>query len=274
MHGTPGSRSGPLPRGIVLHRLGVRLLSYDRPGYGDSARRPGRCVRHAADDVRAIADHLGYERFSVVGRSGGGPHALACAALLPDRVTMAAVLVTVAPPDSKGLDWYGGMGELNRREYSGIDLDPAGGLGEIIRKADEIKKDPESLLRMLGGDLSSGDLRIVEDVEIREQLIRTYGEALKYGADGWVDDVLALRRPWGFDPSQIQVPTLLWHGSQDRFSPVDHTRWLAARIPAAETYVERGATHFGAVEGRAARRRRRRRPRTAGPASCTSTRAS
>ncbi len=93
LHGTPGSRLGPHPRGTVLHRLGVRLIAFDRPGYGDSDRFQGRRVADAATDVLAIADAFGLDKFAVVGRSGGGPHALACAALLPDRLTKVAVLV-------------------------------------------------------------------------------------------------------------------------------------------------------------------------------------
>src|SRR5262249_53418979 len=98
MHGTPGSRSGPRPRSSLLYRLGIRLISYDRPGYGGSSRVPGRCVADAADDVRAIADALRLDRFAVIGRSGGGPHALACAARLDDRVIATAALVSIAPP--------------------------------------------------------------------------------------------------------------------------------------------------------------------------------
>ncbi|MCG6500466.1 alpha/beta fold hydrolase, partial [Kitasatospora sp. A2-31] len=108
LHGTPGSRVGPHPRTSVLYRLGIRLVSFDRPGYGDSARLPGRRVSAAAADVRTIADELGIDRFAVLGRSGGGPHALACAALLPERVTRVALLVSLAPRNAAGLDWYGG----------------------------------------------------------------------------------------------------------------------------------------------------------------------
>ncbi|MEY9995924.1 pimeloyl-ACP methyl ester carboxylesterase [Streptomyces sp. V4I8] len=113
LHGTPGSRLGPAPRPMLLYHQRVRLITYDRPGYGPSDRLPGRQVAHVSGDVAAIADALGVERFAVVGRSGGGPHALACAALLPDRVTRAAVLVSLAPRDADGLDWFAGMTASN-----------------------------------------------------------------------------------------------------------------------------------------------------------------
>ncbi len=105
LHGTPGGRNGPRPRGIVLYRLGIRLISHDRPGYPGSDRLPDRRVADAAGDVEAIADHLGIDRFSVVGRSGGAPHALACAALLKERVICAAALGSLAPYNAQGLDW-------------------------------------------------------------------------------------------------------------------------------------------------------------------------
>src|SRR6266700_7206817 len=117
LHGTPGSRLGPHPRSAVLHRLGVQLISFDRPGYGESDRLAGRQVADAAADVLDIADSYGLEKFAVVGRSGGGPHALACAALLPERTARAAVLVGIAPRGADGLDWFEDMNEHNADRY-------------------------------------------------------------------------------------------------------------------------------------------------------------
>jgi pimeloyl-ACP methyl ester carboxylesterase len=117
LHGTPGSRLGPLPRTGLLYRLGVRLITFDRPGYGGSTSKPGRQVASVAKDVKDIAEQLGFKKFAIVGRSGGGPHALAVAALLPELVTRAAALVSLAPPDAKGLDWFDGMSPSNVREY-------------------------------------------------------------------------------------------------------------------------------------------------------------
>ena len=118
LHGTPGSRLGPRPRGAVLHRLGVRLIAFDRPGYGRSDRLPGRQVADVAADIAAIADAYGLEKFAVVGRSGGGPHALACAAMLPHRTTRAAVLVGLAPRGAEGLDWFDGMAKSNVIDFT------------------------------------------------------------------------------------------------------------------------------------------------------------
>jgi pimeloyl-ACP methyl ester carboxylesterase len=248
MHGTPGSRSGPRPRDIVLYRLGVRLISYDRPGYGRSDRQEGRTVASAATDVEWIADRLGLDKFGVVGRSGGGPHALACAALLGHRVTRVAALVSLAPADAEGLDWYGGMADSNVEEYGRADAGDRVSADELRRRAADIRADPEELLRSLLPELTGPDRRVVDDIGLRRLLTDTYSEALGHSPDGWIDDVLALRRSWKFELSDIRVPVLLWHGEEDTFSPVGHTRWLAGRIPTATTQIERGASHFTAVE--------------------------
>ncbi|MFC0532771.1 alpha/beta fold hydrolase [Phytohabitans kaempferiae] len=248
MHGTPGSRGGIKPRGIVLHRLGVRLICYDRPGYGASDRRKGRRVVDAAADVRAIADALDLDRFAVVGRSGGGPHALAVAASLPDRVNRAAVLVSLAPADAPGLDWYGGMGESNMDEYQLADLGHRALMASLTSQADRLRRDPESQIAFLEKELSGPDRRVVDNVAMRRQLAESWAEAVRLGAEGWIDDALAFRRGWGFDPATIRVPVRLWHGTNDQFSPVAHTRWLAARIPGAEIQVQPGVGHFAAVE--------------------------
>jgi pimeloyl-ACP methyl ester carboxylesterase len=250
LHGTPGSRSGPRPRPSVLYRLGVQLICYDRPGYGGSDRCQERTVADAARDVLAIADALGIDEFGVVGRSGGGPHALACAALLAGRVQNAAVLVGLAPSDAADLDWYGGMTRSNVEEYGQADTDPEAVTARLTERANQIRDDPESMLRSLLPELTGPDRRIVADVAIRRQLTDTYVEAFRYGAHGWIDDVIAFRRPWGFDLSDITVPTLLWHGAEDVFSPAEHTRWLARQILNAEVdvRVQPGAAHFDAVE--------------------------
>ncbi|GIF72917.1 alpha/beta fold hydrolase [Asanoa siamensis] len=248
LHGTPGSRSGPKPRSGVLYRLGIRLISYDRPGYGLSSRSPGRRVADAARDVDAIADHLGLERFAVVGRSGGGPHALACAALLPDRVTRTAALVGLAPSNAAGLDWFDGMAADNVRGYSTADRDRSI-LAEHLRlRADRIIRDPESLLEFLRTQMAESDRRVVDSAVFRRLLTQTYAEGLRCGPYGWIDDVLALRDDWDFPFDAIAGRVLLWHGKDDTFSPINHLWWLANRIPGAEVRVQTDSAHFGAVE--------------------------
>jgi pimeloyl-ACP methyl ester carboxylesterase len=248
LHGTPGSRLGPHPRSAVLHRLGVRLISFDRPGYGDSDRLERRRVADAAIDVLAIADAYGLEKFSVVGRSGGGPHALACAALLPARIRKAAVLVGLAPQGADGLDWFDGMAQSNVSEFTAAANSYADIVAHTNAVASAVRADPTSLLARLQADLPDSDRRVVADRGIRSMLLETYVEALRSSAYGWVDDAMAFCSPWGFDPAAVSVPVLLWHGAHDVFSPASHARWLADRIPSAAVVVQAGAAHFGALD--------------------------
>lgn len=247
LHGTPGSRLGPSPRGKVLYALGVRLVAFDRPGYGRSDRLAARRVSDVAADVAAIADALELDRFAVLGRSGGGPHALACAALLPGRVDRAGILVSLAPWAAEGLDWFAGMAESNVGSYTAAVSSPGLLTTRLVETAARIKADPASHLATLGQELPEADRHVVADAGIRVLLARTFAEALRTSAEGWIDDALAFCSPWGFDPSSIRVPVLVWHGGDDVFSPVSHSRWLAQRIPCAIMAVHPGAAHFGAL---------------------------
>ncbi|MFD8720930.1 alpha/beta fold hydrolase [Streptomyces sp. NPDC059629] len=248
LHGTPGSRLGPAPRPMHLYHQRVRLISYDRPGYGRSDRLPDRQVAHVADDVAAIADCLGIERFAVVGRSGGGPHALACAALLPDRVTRAAVLVSLAPRDADGLDWFAGMAASNVHEYVQALAGPDQLAASLRRRSVAIRADPRRMLAQLRRELTESDLRVVADARVQAMLMANYREALSVSADGWVDDALSFCAPWGFSLASISVPVLLWHGEQDVFAPASHTRWLADRIPGGTAVLHPRAAHFAALQ--------------------------
>ncbi|MFD9292878.1 alpha/beta fold hydrolase [Streptomyces sp. NPDC060030] len=247
LHGMPGSRLGPAPRGMVLYQRRMQLISYDRPGYGGSDRLPGRRVRDVIEDVRAIADSLGLERFAVVGRSGGAPHALACAALMPDRVTRSAALVSLAPRDAEGLDWFDGMAASNVLAYSRAVADPDGLAESFISRSAEIRQNPARLLDDLRRELTDSDRTVVNDAGIRTMLLANFREGLRTSAYGWIDDALAFCRPWGFDPADIRCPVMLWHGVKDVFSPVGHSRWLAEQIPGATAVLEPAAAHFDAL---------------------------
>ncbi|HZU58222.1 MAG TPA: alpha/beta fold hydrolase [Actinocrinis sp.] len=247
LHGTPGSRFGPRPRVSVLYRLGIRLIAYDRPGYGESDRLTGRAVAHAAADVEAIADDLGLQEFAVVGRSGGGPHALACAVLLGERVSRAAVLVGLAPRDAEGLDWYAGMTASNVSEYMTAEVGPLALAARLGVNAALMRRDPAAHLPFHDPELPEPDRRVVADFGIRSMLVSNFAEAVKTSGLGWVDDAVSFISGWGFDPGDADAPVLFWHGAEDVFSPVRHTLWLARRVPRSTTVIESGAAHFGAV---------------------------
>ncbi|HEX3955523.1 MAG TPA: alpha/beta hydrolase [Trebonia sp.] len=248
LHGTPGGRHGPRPRGIILHRLGIRLISYDRPGYAGSDRLPERTVADAGIDVEAIADYFGIDRFSIVGRSGGGPHALACAALLKQRVICAAALCSLAPCDAQDLDWSAGMTDSNVRAYNNAWVNPGALIATLCEKAGKVRANSEGVLKGLQQELADHDKDVIGDIALRRLIARTHAEALRETADGWIDDVIALSRPWGFSLSDIVAPVKLWSGSGDVFSPTSHTRWLAGQISKAELEIASGAAHFGAME--------------------------
>jgi len=248
LHGTPGGRNGPRPRGIFLYRLGIRLLSYDRPGYPGSSRQPERTVADAADDVEAIADHFGIDRFSVVGRSGGAPHALACAALLKERVVCAAALGSLAPYDAEDLDWEAGMTGSNVKAYADAQDDLDALEAKLESQAKQVRGDSDGLLKLLWPELVGPDKEVIGDIALRQLIAKVHVEALNGTADGWIDDVKALSRPWGFDLSDITVPVKLWSGSEDIFSPVGHTYWLERNIKGAEVEIEDKKGHFDAVE--------------------------
>ena len=247
LHGTPGSRRTPHPKHSVLYRQGIHLISYDRPGYGDSDPLPGRSVAHAAADVAAIADALGIGVFAVFGRSGGAPHALACAALLPYRVTRAAALVPLAPRDASGLDWYGGMTDSNVTAYRCAEAGHRVLAARIEATAARIRDNPVSEMPFNDRDLPKADQRVVADYSIRMLLVNSFADAVKSSSFGWIDDTMAFTAPWEFDLGHVFCPVLLWHGELDTFSPVAHTRWLADRIPGANLVIEEDAAHFGAL---------------------------
>jgi pimeloyl-ACP methyl ester carboxylesterase len=247
MHGTPGSRLGPRPGDDILDLLGVRLICCDRPGYGGSDPLFGRTVAHVAGDTAKVADHLGIGTFSVLGRSGGGPHALACAALLPDRVRAVAALVSLAPYGARGLDWFAGMGQDNVAEFRAAQLGPDA-LAQYLKPiAEEICRNPDGSVPCAEHTLPESDRLIASDPAILEMFRENFAEALRHSATGWIDDDLSFLRSWGFDVADIRLPTRLWHGAHDVFSPVGHSRWLAEQIAGAQLDVDEKHGHLGSL---------------------------
>ncbi|MET7734064.1 alpha/beta hydrolase [Streptomyces sp. NPDC005402] len=248
LHDTPGCRFGVVPPDVVTAHPHIRFIAYDRPGYGDADRLPGRRVADAARDVAELAGALGLGRFSVLGHSGGAPHALACAALLPSRVRRAAALASPAPPDARDLRWFDGMAASRVEEFTRALTDPLSFAERLAARAADIRRDPAQLLVSLRDGLTDSDRRIVSDPAVGELLLRTYREALRGSSYGWLDDELALLSDWGFDPGAVTRPVLLWHGAQDTFSPVGHFTWLAERIPRVRPVLQQGTGHFGALK--------------------------
>lgn len=232
-HGTPNTGAPPEPLFPAAARHGIRWLSYDRPAYGGSTRRPGRDVASAAGDVAAIADALGIERFAVMGHSGGGTHALACAALLPERVLAVVCASGMAPFQAEGLDWFAGMAQAGAAELR------AAVRGREALQAHLVSTDfdPEQFTPADHAALS-GPWAWFNGVA---------GEAIRGGLDGMVDDDLAYVAPWGFEPRQVRSPVLFLHGEQDRVAPSSHPRWLARRIDSAELWLRPDDGHISVL---------------------------
>jgi pimeloyl-ACP methyl ester carboxylesterase len=212
---------------------GIRLVGYDRPGYAGSDRQPGRSVADAAVDAIAVADALGVGRFRTWGMSGGGPHALACAALLPDRVIAAATLASVAPFHADGLDWFAGMGQDNLDEFAAARAgEPR--LREYLTaaSAETIAAGPDGLAEAMRSLLPDVDVSVLSG-PMAQFMYAWLTTGQRTGIDGWVDDDLAFVRDWGFDPGAITVPLLLRQGRADLMVPFAHGAWLADRIPGA-----------------------------------------
>lgn len=233
-HGTPNSRHIFAPVAADAAARGLRLIAYDRPGYGGSAPQPGRAVADCAADVRAICAGLGISRLAMWGISGGGPHLLACAALLPGLVTAAASLASLAPSDADGLDWFDGMGQDNVDDFKLQQTDKQAARAKLEEEREQnLAATGEDLAGMLKTLLTPADAAVLTG-EFAEYLAWTGREGLAPGAQGWWDDGEAFGRPWGFELSAIEVPVLLMHGQQDQFVPFGHGRWLAERVPGVE----------------------------------------
>jgi pimeloyl-ACP methyl ester carboxylesterase len=236
-HGTPGSGAVYRVEEESAKRLGLRLIAYDRPGYGGSTRDEGRSVADAAADVAAILDQLGVDRFATYGVSGGGPHALACAAVLPGRCVAAATVAGVAPHDAADLDWMADMGEGNVAEFGAAREGPEALAENLGPQAEQIlAATAEQLADALRPHLSEVDSRALTG-ELAEFLLAAIRNGLDPGIDGWFDDDLAFIKPWGFKLGEIRASVLVSQGEQDKMVPPAHGRWLGDHVAGADARI-------------------------------------
>jgi pimeloyl-ACP methyl ester carboxylesterase len=251
-HGTPSAALVFAPWRESAAKHGLRMVMYSRPGYAGSSPRPGRAVADAAGDVAALLDALGAERFLTVGWSGGGPHALACAKLLPDRCGAAALIGGVAPYGAAGLDFMSGMGVENLDEFGAALEGEAALTGYLDAQS-------AALAHVQAGDMAAAFGDLVSDVdraqltgEFADYLAESFRTALQTGTAGWRDDDLAFVTDWGFRLDDGQVPIAVWQGGQDRMVPYAHGEWLAEHVAGAEPHLLPDEGHLslavGAVE--------------------------
>jgi pimeloyl-ACP methyl ester carboxylesterase len=248
LHGTPGGRLNRHYDESKYAEAGARLITYDRPGYGGSDRHPGRAVVDCVGDVAAIADALGIDRFSVTGGSGGGPHSLAVAARLADRVVRARCHVGVAPYGVEDLDWFAGMDPNNVKEF-GWALEGESALvpnlqRELDAMAARVADDPSKILGD-DWDLDEADRAVLGRKEVAGVIREATEDLRRGGVWGWVDDDLAFARAWGFDIAEIKVPVEVRYGAKDVLVPAAHGAWLAANVPDALVVIDDGQGHLG-----------------------------
>jgi pimeloyl-ACP methyl ester carboxylesterase len=245
-----GTPSAAVPRPLLSEpasRLGLRTVIYSRPGYSASTAQPGRSVAGCVPDTVAILDHLGVDRFVTVGWSGGGPHALACAALLPERCRAAATLAGVAPYSADGLEWMAGMAQENVTEF-GAALQGEEVLNPYLERfADDLRElTGDQVVAALRGLVSEVDKAALTG-ELAETLAASFRQSVSTGIAGWREDDLAFVGDWGFELAAIEVPVAIWQGSEDRMVPFDHGRWLASHVPGAESRLLQGEGHLSLV---------------------------
>jgi pimeloyl-ACP methyl ester carboxylesterase len=243
-HGTPSS--GLISSGwdAAAAAAGVRLVSFTRAGYGSSSRREGRSVADNVTDALDILDALDVERSWVLGWSGGGPHAIACLAVAPDRFPGAATIGGVAPYPADGIDWFEGMGPENVEEFRGSLADPE----HSIRSAEQ---DWPTWRAVTGADIAEMYGGLIDHVdrgsltgEFAEAVAAGTREGLREGYWGWVDDDRAFTRPWGFDLGAITAPVHIWQGGHDKMVPFGHGAWLCDHIPSACRHLDPEEGHL------------------------------
>jgi pimeloyl-ACP methyl ester carboxylesterase len=249
--GTPGGLVAFPPMTEADAARALRTVMYARPGYGESTPQAGRLVADCAADVAAILDHLGVGQFVTAGWSGGGPHALACAALLPDRCLAAASLAGPAPRRAEGLDWLAGMGPENVEEFTAaaegaekLDQVLAGGVAGLADVTGE------QVAASMGGLISAADEAVLGGA-FAGNLAESLRAAVRGGAAGWRDDDLAFVSDWGFSVADCaDVPTAVWQGDQDLMVPPGHGAWLGGHVPGARAHLLPGEGHLTFATGR------------------------
>ncbi len=248
--GTPAGLVGYQPLLKAAAANGLRCIMYARPGYGHSDPQPGRQVADAAADVAAILDQLGAGDFVTAGWSGGGPHALACAALLPGRCRAAATLAGVAPHAAQGLDWLAGMAAENVDEFGRAVAGEAVLSTYLEQAAPGFAGVTASDVAEAFGELVTAADKAAIGGEFGDYLAQSTRAAVSTGIAGWRDDNLAFVKEWGFEVGDIAVPVQVWQGDQDAMVPASHGQWLAGHIPGARAHLLPGDGHLTLVANR------------------------
>jgi pimeloyl-ACP methyl ester carboxylesterase len=251
-HGTPSAGHLFARHVEDAQERGIRLIGYDRAGYGGSTTNPGRSIADVVPDVEDVLDALGLDRFATWGISGGGPHALACAALLENRCVAAAALASPAPWEAEGLDWLAGMGDGNVAEFDAVLEGGAALEASLARDAAEMLVGGADEMREAILSVLSPVDQAVLDAEFGDFLYESIRAGVGERIDGWRDDNVAFVHDWGFLPVDIETPSLLLQGVQDLMIPPSHGRWLAERIPGVDARISESDGHLTLLNSRVA----------------------
>lgn len=245
--GSPSAAVAYPPLHRAAARCGLSVVTWSRPGYAGSTPQTGRSVAEVAADTAAVLDALDADGFVTLGWSGGGPYALACAALLPERCRAAVSLAGLAPYGVDGLDWLAGMGAENVAGFSAAIAgeEPLTALLDAV--APVMSRGQANDIAQLLGDIVSEVDKVALTGEFAEFMAAVIRRALSHGVAGWRDDALAAVHDWGFDLGTIATPTLIWHGGQDRMVPFEHGRWLSEHIPGAVARLHPDQGHLSLV---------------------------
>jgi pimeloyl-ACP methyl ester carboxylesterase len=248
-HGTPGSGLAYPPDTDLARERGLRVIRYDRAGYGGSTPKPGRSVVDVVADIEDVLDELEVERYVSLGGSGGCPHSFACGARSA-RCLAAAAIAAPTPYPAEGLDWLAGMGQDNVDEFGAALEGPERLEPYLEREAAEYDSaTAEQIKDVMASVLPPVDAAVLTG-ERAQHFKRSNDRALAQGIAGWRDDDIAFTKPWGFELGEIRVPTLLWQGVQDLMVPVAHARWLVERIPGVEAHISEEDGHLSIAVGR------------------------
>jgi len=242
--GTPGGAVPNEALAAEAARHGLRLIQPLRPGYGQSSPRPGRRIVDFAEDVEAALKQFGVDDAAVMGGSGGGPHALAMAARLP-QCRAALVHVSPAPRDAEDLDFYEGMGLSNQEEWRLADQGEEAVRTWLENAAVQMRpaEGKDGVEALFGDSLSEEDRQFLA-AGAGAVFLASFAKSIETGIEGWLEDDIALVTPWGFDLETITTPVTFWTGRQDQFISWWHTAWMARRVPGADLHVLAAEGHM------------------------------
>jgi pimeloyl-ACP methyl ester carboxylesterase len=241
-HGFPASRFEAELTASAAKKAGLRIIAADRPGFGISDGKPGRTIPGWADDVTELADALGIGRFAILGVSGGGPYALACARMIPQRLTAAGIVCSLGPLSGTGL-----LTEMRwpARLFFGLSLRSPSLLRLVLDLIGPfLRRQPSATLNLLTTAAPAADRTVLARPEVKRILAASMKEAFRDGVQGAIAELELYSRPWGFAPAEISETVHLWHGTADATVPPSHGRYLAAALPHCRAAFVSGEGHF------------------------------